>query len=77
MPYLANFPLLVEVDQVDRKLHEKRVDRFARADPEAPTRFQPLVLKQADAPLLTGVRDLYGPAQDEVAGLVPHLYFQF
>ena len=77
VPYLANFALLVEVDQVDGKLHEKRMDRFARADPESLTWFQPFVLQQACTPLLTGVRDLHGPAQNNIAGLVAHLYFQF
>ena len=77
MPYLADFALFVEVDQVDWKLHEKCMDRFARADPETLTGLQPFVLEQACTPLLTSVGHLYGPAQNNIAGLVAHLYFQF
>ena len=77
MPHLANFPLLVEVDQVDRKLHEERMNRFAGDDPQTVAGFQAFVFEQADTPLFTGVRDFHGRAQHGVAGLIPHEYFQF
>ena len=77
MPHLAHLPLLVEVDQVDRKLHEERMDRFAGNDPQAFAGLQPLMLQQADPPLLAGIRNIDGLTQNGVAGLVPHQYFQF
>ena len=67
MPHLANLPLLVEVDQVDRKLHEKRMDRFARHDPQARAGLQPFVLEQADTTSFAGIRKFYRVTQDGVA----------
>ena len=75
--HLANFPMLVEVHQVDRKLHEKRVDRFTRHDPQTGAGVQSCVLEQPDTALLTGVRDFHGFTKDGVAGLIPHQDFQF
>jgi hypothetical protein len=69
---LPNFPFLVEVDQVYRKLHEERVNRFARNDPQTIPRFQPFVLEQADTALRAGIRNIHGIAQNGVAGLIPH-----
>ena len=60
MPHLADFLLLVEVNQIDGKLHEERVDRLARADPQPFTRFQPLMLEEAGAPLSAGIRHIRG-----------------
>ena len=77
VPHLANFPMLVEVDEVDRELHEERMDRFTRHDPQTGAGVQPCVLEQPDTALLTGVRDFHGFAKDGVAGLIPHQDFQF
>jgi len=35
------------------------------------------VLEQANTASFAGVRDFHGIAQDGVAGLIPHQYFQF
>jgi hypothetical protein len=77
VPDFPNLPALVDVDQVDRKLHEERMDRFTRADPQSLTRFQPFAPEQAGAPRGAGIRRIDGMAQDGIACLVPHQYFQF
>ena len=77
MPHLADLPMLVEVDQVDRKLHEERMDRFTRHDPQTGARIQPCMFEQPDTALLTGVRDFHGFTKDGMAGLIPHEDFQF
>ena len=53
------------------------MDRFARHDPQARAGLQPFVLEQADTALFAGVRDFHSIAQDGVAGMIPHQYFQF
>jgi hypothetical protein len=35
------------------------------------------MLEQADAALLAGVRNVHSFAQDGIAGVIPHKYFQF
>ena len=77
MPHLADFPMLVEVDEVDRKLHEKRMDRFTRHDPQTGAGFQSCVAEQPDTALLTGVRNIHGFTKDGVAGFIPYQDFQF
>ena len=77
MPHFANFPLLVEVNQVDRKLHEKSMDGLAGHDPQTGAWLQPFMLEQADTALFAGIRDLHSFAEDGIAGMIPHQYFQF
>ena len=77
MPHLANFPLLVEVNQVYRKLHEKRVNGLAGHDPQTRAGLQPYMLEQADTALLASVRDFHSFAEDGAAGMIPYQYFQF
>jgi hypothetical protein len=77
VPHLANFPMPVEVDQVDRKLHEKRMDRFTRHDPQTGAGIQPCIFEQPDTALLTGVRDFDGFTKNGMAGLIPYEDFQF
>ena len=43
-PGLPNLVAFVQVHQIDRKLHEKRMDGFARDDPQALAWLQPFVL---------------------------------
>jgi hypothetical protein len=69
--------VFVQVHQIDRKLHEKRMDRFARDNPQALAWLQPFVLQQAGAPLGAGISHLGSVSQNGVAGLVPHQYLQF
>ena len=76
MPDFAHFFPLVEVYQIDGKLHEERVDRLARADPQPFTRFQPLMLEQSRAPLSAGIRHIRGGGQHRVAGLIANADFQ-
>ena len=77
IPHLPNFPFLVEVDQVYRKLHKEGVNRFAGDDPQTIARFQPYVLQEAGTSLGAGVRDVNGIPQDGVSGLIPYKYSQF
>ena len=76
MPDFANPAPPVEVHQVDSKLHEKRVDRFAWHDPQSFARFQPLVFEQPNPPFGAGVGDLHSFAQHLAPGMIPHLYLQ-
>lgn len=71
-PRLPNLVAFVQVHQVDRKLHEKRVHGFARRDPQALAWLQPFVLQQAGTPLGAGISHLGSVSQDRVAGLVTH-----
>ena len=77
VPHLADFPMLVEVDEVDGKLHEERMDRFTRHDPQTGAGIQSCVVEQPDTALFTGVRDVHGFAKDGVAGFIPYQDFQF
>ena len=77
VPDFPNLPALVDVDQVDRKLHEERMDRFTRADPQPLARLQPFAPQQAGTPRGAGIRHIDGMAQNGIAGLIPHQYSQF
>src|SRR5579863_2204948 len=68
--------LPVEIDHVDRELHEKAVNRLARHDPQPVTRFEVRVFKKARAPLGAGVGDLRPFGQDDVPCKIAHLNFQ-
>ena len=70
MPHFANFLMFIEIHQVDGKLHEEGVDRFAGADPQPFARFQALVFEQAGPPFRAGVRYIGGRGQDGIASLV-------
>jgi len=54
---LQDFFLLVQIQNVDRKLHSKAVDRLARGNPEAITLFQRRVFEEAAPTQLTGDGD--------------------
>ena len=77
MPDFFHFPPLIQVDQVDRKFHEKGVHRFAGNDPQPFAGLQPLVFQQAGPPFRAGIRHIGSLSQNGLAGLVPHQYFQF
>ena len=74
--YFANFPSLVQIDQVDRKLHEERMHRLAGNDPQAGPVVQPFMFEQTGATLGTGIGYVDGLAQHTTTALVAHLYFQ-
>ena len=77
MPYLAHLALLIQVHQVDRELHEERVDGLTGYNPQSRTGLELRMLQQADTTLLAGVGNFDGSTQKGVAGLVPYEYFQF
>ena len=77
VPDLFYFPPFIQINQVDRKLHEKGVHRFAGDDPQALARLQPFVFQQAGPPFRAGIRHVSSLSQNGLAGLVPHQYFQF
>ena len=72
MPHFAHFPALVEVDQINRKLHKKRVNRFARRNPQPLARPQQFVPEQANAPLGAGIGYIDGLTQNSIPGLISH-----
>lgn len=75
-PHLSHFPPLVEVNQVNRKLHEKSMDRLAGQDPKPLARFQAVVFEKPGPPLGARIRYFGGLRQNCPAGLIPHLYVQ-
>jgi hypothetical protein len=64
---LQHFTGLIEEYDVDRELHPDGVHSFARNDPKAAARRQPLVMKQARPALPAGVRKLCRVRQFDVA----------
>jgi len=49
------------------------MDRFARNDPQTLAGLKPFMLQQPRPPFFTGIRLIDRPAQDGIAGLIPHL----
>ena len=77
MPHLAHLTLLIQVHQIDRELHEERVDRFTGHNPQSRAGLQAGMLQQSDPAFLAGVGNVNGITQKGVAGLVPYEYLQF
>ena len=77
MPDLFHLALLIQVDQVDRELHEERVDRFAGHNPQSRAGLQAGMLQQSDPAFLTGVGNFNGFTQRGVASQIPYEYLQF
>ncbi len=68
MANLAHSLLLVEINEVDRELHEEGMNGFAGYDPQTLPRLQPLVFEQSDAALGAGIGGVRRVGKHGVAG---------
>jgi len=75
-PDFADLSSLIQVHEIDRKLHKEGMDRFAGNDPQAVSRFQFGVLQQPGPPLRTGICHLRAVCEHSPASVVPHQNFQ-
>ena len=64
---LAHHVLLIDVNEVDRELHEESVDAFAGNDPETFSGAELFVFQEADRSLLTGLGFVNGIADHNAA----------
>lgn len=60
---LPHHILLIDINQIQRKFHEERVDALTRHNPQPFPRPQLCVLQKPGSPLRTGIRDINRLAQ--------------
>jgi hypothetical protein len=69
-PDLQDLALAIEEHDIDRELHGKGVDAFARNNPQSLAGSQALVLQQTGATLGAGVGNIGPIGQDPPASLI-------
>src|SRR5260370_22474756 len=75
-PDLEYFPLFVQEQYIDGKLHAKGMDRLARCDPKAFARIETGMLQKSGPSRCTGIGNTNAVTEDSVSGLVANSQFR-